>query len=263
MTRRLGNSNRQTERRIQRSQQGKAAARMAPEIRKAIKAQADAASDAFLKDGGDDVASAIDPSRLARVMRPATEMVAASEGKRIINDAKSIPGRLIYKATEQEQQELVDAVRAYIASTIGQKITMVNATTVAMVQRQIRIGREKGETPEEIAKRMRKSVKGASAYRAQMIARTESHQAAQYGMVAGARKSETPMRKEWIAALDERTRGSSSGDRFDHVYADGETVGLNDPFMRTGEALDRPGDSSGSAGNVIHCRCGVGFITSD
>ena len=261
MTRRLGNSNRQTERRIQRSQQGKAAARMAPEIRKAIKAQADAAIDAFRGDG--DIAAAIDSSRLARVMRPATEMAAVMEGKRILNEAKSLPGRLVYKATEQEQQDLTDAVRAYIASTIGQKITMVNATTVALVQRQIRIGRDKGETPEEIAKRIRRSVKGSSAYRSQMIARTESHQAAQYGMIAGARKSETPMEKEWIAALDERTRGSSSSDRFDHISADGETVELNDSFLRTGEALDRPGDSSGSAGNTIACRCGIGFITRD
>lgn len=263
MRRRLGNANRQTERRIQRSQQGKAAARMAPEIRKAIKAQAEDAARGFLSGDESGATAAIEGGRLLGVVRPAVEGVATNEGKRILESAKTSRRGIITKATEEEQQALTDAVRAFIASNIGQKITQVNATTVAAVSRQIRIGREKGETPEEIAARVRKSVKGSSAYRAQMIARTESHQAAQFGMIAGARKSETAMQKEWIAAMDERTRGTSSSDRYDHIAADGETVGLEEMFRRTGEALDRPGDTSGSAGNVIHCRCGTGFITQD
>jgi uncharacterized protein with gpF-like domain len=64
------------------------------------------------------------------------------------------------------------------------------------------------------------------------------------------------MRREWIAASGERTRSS-------HNAADGQTVGMDEPFIIGGESLDYPGDPSGSADNVINCRCAVGYIVID
>lgn len=43
-----------------------------------------------------------------------------------------------------------------------------------------------------------------------------------------------------------------------HVSADGQTVNTNEPFYVDGEELDYPGDPSGSAANIINCRC---FVT--
>jgi uncharacterized protein with gpF-like domain len=63
------------------------------------------------------------------------------------------------------------------------------------------------------------------------------------------------MTKEWVSAMDDRVRSPENGSEFDHVAAHGEVVGLHEPFTRTGEALMHPGDSAGSAGNVIQCRC--------
>jgi len=62
--------------------------------------------------------------------------------------------------------------------------------------------------------------------------------------------------KTWLSALDERVRGNEAGDVFNHLPpAHGETVGLREMFVNTGEALAHPGDPNGSAANIINCRC--------
>ena len=65
------------------------------------------------------------------------------------------------------------------------------------------------------------------------------------------------MKREWVSAQDDRTRDTSEAD---HVDADGQTVGMKEPFTVSGEKLMFPGDPSGSAANVINCRCAVVFI---
>ncbi len=45
--------------------------------------------------------------------------------------------------------------------------------------------------------------------------------------------------------------------REDHAEADGQEVGMDEPFDVGGEQLMYPGDPAGSAGNVINCRCTV------
>jgi len=38
---------------------------------------------------------------------------------------------------------------------------------------------------------------------------------------------------------------------------------MDEPFIIGGESLDYPGDPSGSAANVINCRCSVGYLVID
>jgi len=38
---------------------------------------------------------------------------------------------------------------------------------------------------------------------------------------------------------------------------------MDQPFIVDGESLDYPGDPSGSAANVINCRCGVSYLVVD
>jgi uncharacterized protein with gpF-like domain len=64
------------------------------------------------------------------------------------------------------------------------------------------------------------------------------------------------LRKRWLSARDRRTRRNPPDD-YDHVEADGQERALDEPFLVSGELLDHPGDPSGSAGNVINCRCAV------
>lgn len=92
--------------------------------------------------------------------------------------------------------------------------------------------------------------------RSVVVARTEVGAAVNAGTLAaaGQRQRDTgrPMVKTWIAT----THGASATTtRPAHLEADGQTVPITQPFMVGGEPLQFPGDPSGSAGNVIQCRC--------
>lgn len=84
-------------------------------------------------------------------------------------------------------------------------------------------------------------------YRTEAIARTET----QRSYAAGTQqiyKSAGVEHKEWLSTTDGR-------EREEHALANGQVVKVDEPFIVGGEALDFPGDPSGSPGNVINCRC--------
>ena len=100
--------------------------------------------------------------------------------------------------------------------------------------------------------------------RAFVITRTEVLRAANYGAVQGARRTGYKMKKEWISAVDFRTRRLPR-DEFSHIAMNGMQVDMDEPFKvprRTGgyEDMMQPGDPNGSAADVIQCRCTTGFI---
>jgi hypothetical protein len=59
---------------------------------------------------------------------------------------------------------------------------------------------------------------------------------------------QTGVTHTWNAVGDEKTRP-------EHLDADGQEVGLSDPFTVGGEQLDYPGDPAGSDWNILNCRC--------
>lgn len=61
------------------------------------------------------------------------------------------------------------------------------------------------------------------------------------------------VKKQWLAALDSRTRGS-------HRHLDGETVKLDAEF---GNGLKYPGDPDGPASEVYNCRCTLVPVIGD
>ena len=83
-----------------------------------------------------------------------------------------------------------------------------------------------------------------------MIARTEIISASNKGSLDGAKDTGIPLKKEWLATMDNRTRDA-------HLIADGQKVLLDELFQVDGDALSYPGDftNGASAGNVINCRC--------
>jgi len=114
-------------------------------------------------------------------------------------------------------------------------------------------GLQSGESMAEIADRVSAATAGVydnmSQNRAMVIARTEtaaSVNAGQYEVYKG----EGVERKEWLATQDDRTRDI-------HAAADGQVVGIDEPFIVGGEALMYPLDPNGSAENVINCRCTI------
>ena len=83
--------------------------------------------------------------------------------------------------------------------------------------------------------------------RAVRIARTEATAAYNAGALE-AMLQEGAGVKVWLATGDPRTRDA-------HLEAHGACVPVRDQFQVGGEKLLMPGDPSGSAGNVINCRC--------
>ena len=59
--------------------------------------------------------------------------------------------------------------------------------------------------------------------------------------------------KEWETMGDNKVRVSP----FNHRAANGQQVGITEPFIVSGELLNYPGDSSlgASLGNIVNCRC--------
>jgi hypothetical protein len=110
-----------------------------------------------------------------------------------------------------------------------------------------------GEGIPAIAQRVREAA-GVTEPRARVIARTESHgarntvNAASVRRVAAVFGAPGAFRRRWQAAEDLRTRPT-------HTVADGQTVGLNEPFSVGGASLDFPGDPAGPPEEVINCRC--------
>ena len=97
---------------------------------------------------------------------------------------------------------------------------------------------------------LRKKFKNMSVNNAKRIVRTESVNAANYATNQSATDvfGKENLQKEWIATFDNRTR-------IDHIEANGQVVDMDKNFLVGGEELSYPGDSRGSAANVINCRC--------
>lgn len=92
------------------------------------------------------------------------------------------------------------------------------------------------------------NVSGSGVSNAKRIARTEGHriqQTAARDAQQTAKKRGADVVKQWDASLDKRTRDS-------HARVDGEIRELDEEFPN---GLMFPGDPSGSAAEVINCRC--------
>ena len=88
----------------------------------------------------------------------------------------------------------------------------------------------------------------SSAIRTARTAVTNAQNAGRQDSYVAAEKMGIEMEREWVSALDARTRP-------EHAEADGQVVGVDKPFIVGGEKLMFPGDRSGSGWNIYNCRC--------
>ena len=138
-------------------------------------------------------------------------------------------------------------------------IQHVDDASKAIVRRVIAQEVKRGEGIPQIALEVSKAIKVINFKRGITIARTEVIRASNSGALTGANMTGLALNKEWISTLDSRIRTIASGDVFDHRRADGEKVDKDDMFRKTGEPLRYPVDWKGSAGNIVNCRCTLGF----
>lgn len=140
----------------------------------------------------------------------------------------------------------------------GSKAKETATTTREDINRAIKRGFDAEEAESLIIRRILRT-RGLSAFRADAIARTETHNAAMYASEGTAKSMQTDLgvhlMKVWNPVQDERTRISHA------AMAGHPAVDLDGFFIVGGEKLLRPGDPNGSAANVINCRCVLTYET--
>lgn len=264
MARRLLNNDPTTERATQQRMITRIGNAHRDEVRKAIKAAMKEAASRYERDGGSTsgVSGALESQR-SRVLGAVRAMHRAAFdtlGRRLLESAAAKAGAGAGEFKQEVSDDVADAfdeaARAFLAEQSADAVATIMSTTGSQFESIITQGVREGAGTDEIARRVRVQSETLSRIRSQVIARTETHRAANKGQTEAARASGVANRKEWLSANDDRVRD----DRFDHRAADGEIATLDQPFTRTGEPLDYPGDASGSGGNTINCRCATNYL---
>ena len=122
--------------------------------------------------------------------------------------------------------------------------TSINKTTFKQLKNQFRQSLEAEETLKQLEKRIYDTYGKISKGRALTIAKTEIQVANQTGIHEAYKQAQIPI-KIWVAVMDSNTRDT-------HAMIDGQERPMNTPFDN---GLMFPGDPSGSASEVVNCRC--------
>jgi hypothetical protein len=156
-------------------------------------------------------------------------------------------------AMERKAMSMFDAVISeWITTQALAQARTISQTDLKDVQSVIEDAMLEGEAIPTIAKSITK-VTGLSAYRAAVVARTETHGAATYSAHVRVQEIQTTfgvvMEKAWVATKDARTRDA-------HASMDANNwIPVDEKFYVGGEYLDRAGE--GNAANAINCRCQI------
>lgn len=184
-------------------------------------------------------------------------------GGRMLQQGKD--AGLILERKEDFAQTLLRMALQYVAGEyIRRKITSITNTTREQIVNQVQRGYQEGLGVSSIARMIRDAIPAISMRRGALIARTETHGAANFGANAAAEETGLNIRKEWVAADDERTRldHAQAGNRYS-VGGEIGPIGMKDAFDVGGSLLMYPGDPSGPADQVINCRCAIAHIVVD
>lgn len=142
----------------------------------------------------------------------------------------------------------------WTSSQAAMKIRHIQKTSKKLIANVIYHGQAEGESHREIAKRIRKTGKITTPYRARTIAITETHTAAVKSVDVAVKSTRIEMEREWLAVGDRRTRPW-------HAEADGVRVGQEGKFIIGGMPMAYPGDPAGGADNTVRCRCNLLYHT--
>lgn len=184
-------------------------------------------------------------------------VVIEAFGDRILGQGKSMGLQLERKGIWADffQRLALDWISS---EAIRRRITSITDTTRNTIVERILRGQRDGLGVDAIAKAITEAIPQISRQRGALIARTETHGAANFGANEAARATGLQLEKEWNATEDIRTRTFSDGDEYDHRAMDGQRVGMDDPFRMPwiggGDVLCMfPGDPELPAAAAINC----------
>lgn len=180
---------------------------------------------------------------LAKKVKPIMRAIYEKLGKQAVADIGAIASFNVGSPAAAE----------FAADHISKFALDVNKTTHARINKIITDAlAEKfntGTTQAELTKTIRAGIEAEygfyDKFRAARIARTESGIAGNSGFFEGMKQSGVE-KKRWIASRDEKTRDS-------HAAADGEEVGIDEPFQVGESLLDHPGDANGPVEEIVNC----------
>lgn len=125
------------------------------------------------------------------------------------------------------------------------------------------VGRDKGETVEQIRQRVNNilNINGSENWpnRALVIARTEVARFNEAGALAAARRIETSERSVILKRWDDRDDGKV---RRSHERVDNTLRRLGEPFQVGRSSMQQPLDPHGAAQEVVNCRCRLVYVRS-
>jgi uncharacterized protein with gpF-like domain len=194
--------------------------------------------------------------RLEAVYLQMADAAIEAFSARIVQQGKHLG--LILEVKEDFAQIMRRRALRYIQQeALRRRIQRVTETTRRQIINAVDDGYQAGKPLPEVSSAVRAVIPMLARFRADAIARTETHGAANYGSQEAAKETGLPLRKEWLAAQDERTRET-------HVQANShEPIGMDEKFEVGNSLLLYPGDPAGDPEEVINCRCTLGYIVDD
>lgn len=145
-------------------------------------------------------------------------------------------------------------LQGVIASQAGMNITTAPQHLIGTMMQSLQTSYDTGASIPNAASAMRQAGYAQSQSYAVRIARTEIIGASNGASLALAAHMTNLPYKRWMAHHDDRTRET-------HRAADGQVVGIHELFGVGIDNLAYPGDPNGSPGEIIHCRCTLGYQT--
>jgi HK97 family phage portal protein len=125
-------------------------------------------------------------------------------------------------------------------------------TQFAQIRGILVAAQETGGTIQDMTRQLQDLQEGYRYYQAERVARTETMGAANEGTLECYRQNGVQS-KEWLAALDERTRKTHGPP--EEGGCNGQVVGIDELFIVGDSEMDCPGDPRGGPGEVCNCRC--------
>ena len=155
--------------------------------------------------------------------------------------------------TVKVKQDFEQIVRSYLQANAGDRIRGISNTTRNQIRKALIDASAEGLGQVAAAKVIEERVGGAvGRRRANLIARTETHAAASFANHETAKSFGVPMRKQWVATNDGRTRSW-------HSNVNGQTVDMDEDFIVPYKGVEyrmkHTGDPNGGPHNNINCRC--------
>lgn len=180
-------------------------------------------------------------SKLKKTLLSLYEDVCTDVGKKIaasLSDKKANATGLQFSESQIK----------YLLQLAGTKVQQIDATTLEQLRTELAIGVDLHEDISQLAKRIDTLyLDQIIPNRSATIAQTETHSAGSYAAIEAAKQSGMALNKVWMT--------TSAKPRPTHAAADGQEVGMDEPFIVGGVEMQQPGDPNGPAEEVINCYC--------